>query len=658
VIGAALVIAVLAVYAQCISHPFLRLDDPDYVLENEHVSSGLSAANVAWAMTAIHASNWHPLTWISHMADVELFGLHAGKHILVSVALHALNSLLLFLVLRRATRSLWKSAAVAALFALHPLHVESVAWVSERKDVLSTLFFLITLYLWIGWVENRARARYWGAVAAFALGLMAKPMLVTTPFVLLLLDWWPFRRKIDRQTVIEKWPFFALTFASILITLRAQRVAMGSSPLELRIGNALLSYAGYLRKTFWPSDLAIVYPFPDRLSASAVVFAAILLMAITAGAFFYRRRAPFLLTGWLWYLGTLVPVIGIVQVGHEAMADRYTYIPLIGIFIAIAWSSERVIRSRVALASAAAIAVAALAACTYHQLRYWRDGVVLFEHALRVNDNRHAREGLARELLHDGDHARAAAEFRNALQAAPRDDGMRVGLGMALMQLADPAGARREFEAAASINPRNAVALRRLGDLALADGRIEDAKSLLRRSAAINRDPSTLAVLAVARGNVDEAVSLYRQAIAKHPEKAEIRNDLAAVLSKSGREREALAEYEAALKIDPHQYEAQMNLGAALTRLDRNDEAVVWFERAGKERPESAEPHIYLALMYARAKRNEDAIREATAALRINPASANLQFTNALRLPFNESNLAGWIDYLQKRPPGEPGGRR
>lgn len=639
----------LAVYGQCASHPFLRLDDPDYVLDNEHVTSGLSASNIAWALTAIHASNWHPLTWISHMADVELFGLDAGKHILVSVAFHALNTLLLFIVLHRATRALWKSAVVAALFALHPLHVESVAWVSERKDVLSTFFFLITLWLWSGWVERRARARYWWSVAAFAAGLMAKPMLVTTPFVLLLLDWWPFRRKIDRQAVIEKWPFFALTFASIVLTLRAQRVAMGASSLALRIGNALLSYAGYLRKAIWPDDLAIVYPFPDRLSASAVALAVALLAAITAVAFVYRRCAPYLLTGWLWYLGTLVPVIGIVQVGHEAMADRYTYIPLIGIFIAAVWLSERAVRSRAALASAATIVIGALAACTFHQLRYWRDGVVLFEHALRVNDNRHAREGLARELLGKGDYARAAAEFRTALQQAPRDDGMRVGLGMALMQLGDPAGARRELEAAASINPQNAVALRRLGDLALADGRVEDAKSLLRRSAAINRDPSTRAVLAAARGDIDEAVRLYRQAIAAHPEKAEIRNDLAAVLSKNGREREALAEYEAALKIDPHQYEAQMNLGAALTRLNRNEEAVAWFERAGKERPESAEPHIYLALMYARNKRTQDAIREATMALQINPASANVQFTNALRLPFHESNLAGWIDYLRRQ---------
>jgi tetratricopeptide (TPR) repeat protein len=653
-----LVLAIFAIYGQCVSHPFLRLDDPDYVLDNEHVSSGLSASNVAWAMTAIHASNWHPLTWISHMVDVELFGLDAGKHILVSVALHALNTLLLFIVLHRATRAPWKSAAVAALFALHPLHVESVAWVAERKDVLSTLFFLITLYLWIGWVENRAQTRYWLAVAAFATGLMAKPMLVTTPFVLLLLDWWPFRRKIDREAVIEKWPFFALTFASILITLRAQRVAMGASPLALRIGNALLSYAGYLRKTFWPADLAIVYPFPDHLSPSAVAFAVILLIAITAAAFVYRKRAPFLLTGWLWYLGTLVPVIGIVQVGHEAMADRYTYIPLIGIFIAAAWLSERVIRSRAALASAATIVIAALAACTIHQLRYWRNGVVLFEHALQVSDNRHAREGLAHELMEIRDYARAADEFRAAMRDGAGDDHLHAGLGTALLQLADPAGARREFEAAVAANPRNALALRRLGDLALDEGRLDDARSLLQRSAAVNRDPSTLAVLALVRGNVAEAIALYRRAIEQHPNRPEIHSDLAAVLSRSGREAESVVEYEKALALDPHHYEAQMNLGAALTRLNRNDEAVAWFERAGKERPESAEPHIYLALMYARNKRNDDAIREASAALQINAASANLQFTNALRLPFNESNLAGWIEYLRKRPPGEPGGRR
>jgi len=678
-IGAALVVAVFAIYAQCASHPFLRLDDPDYVVDNEHVTGGLTAANVAWAFTAIHASNWHPLTWISHMADVELFGLDAGKHILMSVAIHALNTLLLFLVLRRMTRATWKSAAVAALFALHPLHVESVAWVAERKDVLSTLFFLAALWFWTGWIERvgapasgalpRAAAPtrdYWLAAAALALGLMSKPMLVTFPFVLLLLDWWPFERKLDRHAVIEKWPFFALSAASILITLQAQRTAMGATSLEVRIENALLSYAAYLRKTVWPSDLSIVYPFPASIAVWPLIAAIAVLAAITFVAWRTRRTHPPLLTGWLWYLGTLVPVIGIVQVGHEAMADRYSYIPLIGIFIAIIFSATAAFRPPAGGLKPAAplvvIAIVALAAVTFHQLGYWRSGVTLFEQALRATSdgNRHAHEGLAHELMAVRDYARAAEEFRAAMRAGAGDDHLHAGLGTALLQLADPAGARREFEAAVAANPRNALALRRLGDLALDEGRLDDARWLLQRSAAVNQDPSTLAVLAAVQGKVDEAIALYRRAIEQHPDRPEIHSDLAAMLSRSRREPEAVVEYEKALALDPHHYEAQMNLGATLTRLGRNDEALQWFERAGRERPQSAEPHIYLALMHARANRNGDAVREATAALQIDEASANLQFTQALQMPPDPSNLRGWIAWLQTKTPAgaNPGGRR
>jgi Flp pilus assembly protein TadD len=650
VLATALVIGIFAIYGQSISHPFLRLDDPDYVIDNDHVNGGLSLANIAWAFTAMYASNWHPLTWISHMIDVELFGLDAGKHLMVSVAIHALNSALLMLVLQRATRRFWCAAAIAALFAFHPLHVESVAWVAERKDVLSTLFFLTTLWLWIGWIKTGARANYWFAVLAFAAALMSKPMVVTLPFVLLLLDWWPFERKIDRAVIEEKWPFFALAIASSLITLRAQHVALGASPFSLRLANALLSYVAYLGKTVWPTQLSIVYPYRTEVSLSAVVLAACLLAAITVAAAMNRHRFPFLLVGWLWYLGTLLPVIGIVQVGHEAMADRYTYIPLIGIFIAIVWSCDALIRQRAWLVVTAAIVLGTLAACTFSQVRYWRNGIILFEHALQVtHDDRHAREGLARELLNAHDYRRAAEEFRIALGQAPRDDEMHNGLGAALMQLGDPTGARREFETAISINGQNAVALRHLGDLNLAEGRTAEAIRLYQRSAELNGDPSTFAVLAAARGNVDDAVALYRRAIAKHPEQAEIRNDLAAVLSKNGRDVEALTEYDQALKIDPHHYEAIMNIGAVLVRLNRNAEAIAYFQRAAMERPESPEPHIYLALVYARTNRATDAVREATTALEINPASANLQFTNAIHIPYDDSNLAGWVEYLRRK---------
>ncbi|MDQ6799691.1 MAG: tetratricopeptide repeat protein [Acidobacteriota bacterium] len=644
-IASALAIGVIVIYAQCLHHPFIRLDDPDYVIENDHVNSGLSVANIAWAFTALYASNWHPLTWISHMIDVQLFGLDAGKQILVSVLLHAANSILLFIFLRRATRTLWPSAAVAALFAVHPLHVESVAWVSERKDVLSTLFFLITLLLWTQWVQTQTRSRYWWSVIAFAAGLMSKPMLVTTPFVMLLLDWWPFDRKISKALVIEKWPFFGLSVLSSLITLRAQRPAMGASPLGVRLANSIVAYASYIGKTIWPMHLSIVYPFRAEVSIVSAAIAIGFLVLVSAAATYYRRRFPFLIVGWLWYLGTLVPVSGIVQVGHEAMADRYTYIPLIGIFIAIAW----LIPNRAMLA----VAIAALGVCAFIQVGYWRSGITLFEHALAVvGDNRYVHEGLGTELLKAHAYRRAETEFRAALSQAPHDDELHTGLGSALMQLGDVAGARREFELAIAANPSNATALRRLGDLVMAEGRTDDAVKLYERSVAAKRDPGTLAVLAALQGKTDYAISLYREAIAREPDKPEIRSDLAAVLSRSGRDPEAIVEYEEALRIDPHQYETLMNFGAVLGRLGRNEDAIAQFEQAAQQRPESPEPHVYLALVHARMHRNDDALREAIAANQINPASANLEFSSALHMPPSESNLSGWIAHLRSGAQG------
>jgi Flp pilus assembly protein TadD len=471
---------------------------------------------------------------------------------------------------------------------------------------------------------------------------MSKPMLVTLPFVLLLLDWWPYRRKV---LIFEKWPFFLLALASSLITLRAQRPAMGASPIGLRLANGLLSYVEYLQKTIWPAHLAIIYPYRTQVSWIAVGTAIAILAAVTWIVIVYRQRFPFLVVGWLWFLGTLVPVIGIVQVGHEAMADRYTYIPLIGIFIAIAW-----LASRPMLAPASAAVIGALAITAFAQTKYWQNGVILFEHALAVTgDNRHAREGLGMEHLRVHDYARAAEQFRAALTEAPRDDALHTGLGTALMELGDIARARHEFETAVSVNGQNATALRHLGDLAMADGRIDEAKKFYSRSAAAKSDPSTLAVLAAARGEIDRAVSLYREAIAKNPDKPEIRSDLAAVLSRSGRDAEALVEYQEALRIDPDQYETQMNFGALLGRLGHHGAAIAQFERAARQRTESPEPHVYLALVYARTNRYTDAIREATAAMEINAASANLEFTNAIHIPFNDSNLSDWIMYLRSK---------
>lgn len=646
----ALLLLVFAIYGQCFHHQFTLFDDPEYVVENDHVNQGLSLASVAWAFTSFYGSNWHPLTWISHMTDVELFGLDAGNHHAVNVLFHATNALLLFFILRRATRRRWPSAAVAALFAAHPLHVESVAWISERKDVLSTLFFFLTLAFWVAWVQTGKRSRYWLAVAMCALGLMAKPMLVTMPFVLLLVDWWPLERRLTRTSVIEKWPFFALSIASSAITLRAQEHAIGAVSLSSRVSNALLSYADYLGKTFWPVRLSPIYAYRLSVTLEAALLAIALLVAITAAVFLLARRFPFLCSGWLWYLGTLVPVIGIVQVGRQAEADRYTYIPLIGIFIAVVWLADALVRSRAALATAAAVVIPALAIAAHGQASYWRDGVTLFEHAVAVTKNNPlAHSGLGIELLGVGQYKRAADELHIALTMMPRDDYFHERLGVALLQLGDQATAQRELETAAAINPRNARAIRLLGDIAFAEGDPAKATALYEKSAKVDPVPTTRAALAAMRGKTDEAIALYRQAVARQPLRPELHNDLAALLARSGHDTEAVSEYEEALRLAPLQYDARMNLGTLLIRLQRTDEAVAHFERAAQSRPESPEPHIYLALVFARTGRTAEAIREASTARAINPESANLQFTGALHMPPSPSNLDGWIEYMKKK---------
>src|SRR5438067_3948264 len=340
-VSLAIVAAVFIVYGQVATHNLTNLDDLKYLPQNYHVTTGLTAANIEWAFTKFYAAYWLPLTWISYMADVQMFGLDPGKILLVNVVLHALNSMFLFLVLRRATNELWRSATVAALFALHPLHVESVAWATERKDVLSTLFFMLTLLSYVLFVEKRSPARYLTMVVCFVLGMMAKPMVITIPFVLLLLDWWPLQRfslenlRPLRQLIIEKIPLFVLVIPASLITMRAQREAIGSIPLGDRLKNALLSYLVYLGKTIWPANLSVIYPL-RIVTGSVAVVAVVVLIAITIAALLGARR-KYIPMGWFWYLGTLVPVIGIVQAGKQSMADRFTYIPLIGIFIAAVW---------------------------------------------------------------------------------------------------------------------------------------------------------------------------------------------------------------------------------------------------------------------------------------------------------------------------------
>ena len=432
----ALICAVFFAYGRALHFDFVTFDDPEYVTANPHVQAGLTLAGVAWAFRSSYAGNWFPITWISHMLDCQWFGLESGWHHLTSLWIHAAGAVAWFLLLKRITGEPGKSALVAFLYAVHPLRVESVVWVAERKDVLSALFWVLTLWAWIRYVSRRSAARYVLALSIFALGLMSKQMLITLPAVLLLLDWWPLGR---RPAIVEKVPFFALSLAAAAVTYAVHTATstmlpFDAVPLGARLENAVVSYGLYPLKMFWPADLAVFYPYSLEHMALPAAAAAVALAAVTRFAVRERTRRPYLLFGWLWYLVTLVPVIGIVQAGSHARADRFTYIPSIGIAIAAVWGLSEAFegwpRFRVALAGGACAACLAL---TWAQTGYWRNSESLYRHAIAVTaDNYLARFNLASVLEARGATAEAAAELRETVRVRPMFGAAHAELGQLL----------------------------------------------------------------------------------------------------------------------------------------------------------------------------------------------------------------------------------
>lgn len=474
-LGLGLIALVLLVYAPVRHYGFVDLDDPQYVSENPFVSNGVTWSAVKWAFTSIHASYWLPLIWISHMVDVQLYGLNAGGHHVTNVILHAANSILLFVILQRTTGATGRSAFVAALFAIHPLHVESVVWVTERKDVLSTLFLLLTIWTYVEYVRKPARIRYALSLLFFVLGLMSKAMLVTLPFMLLLLDVWPLRRyevsqwrlsPAQRATLVrlvrEKIPFFVLAIAGAVVTYVTQQTtgAVASTtqiPIALRAGNALVSYVTYIGQVLWPTRLALFYPYPRQLSPVLVGACVAAIAAVTVLVVHSARTRPYLTIGWLWYLGTLVPVIGFIQAGDQARADRFTYVPLIGVFVMIGWGAYDVLRRPRALAVVGALVVVAAAGMARVQVGYWRDNTELWEHALRVTDESYvAHTNLGLAVYTRGKVDSAIAEFRAALRLRPDFAEAYNDLGVALANRGDTDGAIQAFLNALRAKPSQA----------------------------------------------------------------------------------------------------------------------------------------------------------------------------------------------------------
>jgi len=558
-------LAACLAYLPALRNGFVDLDDGNYVAENRHTQK-LSVENVRWAFTAFYAGNWHPLTWLSHAADSALFGLDARRHHMTSVLLHAANAALLVLVLHRLTRAIAPSVLVGALFALHPLNVESVAWIAERKNLLSTLFWILTMGAYARYAERPAPGRYALVVVLFALGLMAKPMLVTLPFVLLLLDAWPLRR-FSRRALLEKVPLVALSAASSVVTVLAQRagsavVSTVDIPMASRASNAVVSYVRYLALTVWPRGLSVLYPLPGSpeappIGAAALIFSAALLVAVTVFTVRARRRAPFLLVGWLWYVGTLVPVIGIVQVGGQAMADRYAYVPLIGIFIAVAWSlPSALLAPPVRPAALATVAVlAALGVATAARARVWHDPASLWRATLTTNPrSRTALINSGAQLIRLGRRDEAIARFRECLAIDPAHPLAALNLGAALAGMGREDEAVPHLRSAARAWPANAQAQLNLAWALEARGRRAEAARALRDAMAAA--PATLGSSRVATElawllatspedgvrNGEEAARLAEGAVtATRRRDAEALDALAAAYAEIGRYEDARA---------------------------------------------------------------------------------------------------------------------
>ena len=538
VIGVCLVLVGLTwlVFGQTLNHPFINYDDPAYTYENSEIVSGLTGHGVAWAFTHVHCGNWHPLTSISHMLDCQFFALKPSGHHFTNVFLHTMAVLLLFLSLWQMTDALWRSAFVATIFAIHPLRVESVAWIAERKDVLSGVFFMLVLLAYVYYRRKPALGRYVTMSILFALGLMSKPMLVTTPFVLLLLDYWPLKRLINRRAlrrlIVEKIPLFVLSVASAVATILAQRSAIGSFeqlPLTWRIDNAIVSYVIYVWQTFWPVKLAVFYPhFENRLPLWQIFAAAAFFAATSAIAIVFRKKYPYVLTGWFWYVAMLFPVIGIIQVGLQGHADRYMYLPQIGLLLIVTWFFADLLAAlryrRQILTAAAAIIIFALTWSARTQAAYWRDSESLWNRAISVTSNNYvAHANLADLLMRRGRIADSISESQEAVKIHPKYADAQNNLGLAYLQLGNEKDAAVHLEQSLKVDPRNlnarvnlAWVLATSGDFSLRDGRraIELIDSVARGPGYDN--PIVLRTLAAAyaeTGQFSEAIAVAERAL-------------------------------------------------------------------------------------------------------------------------------------------------
>ena len=661
-----LALVTLVLYLPALHHGFLEYDDQQYVTDNPRVQAGLTWTGLAWAF-GFHAGNWHPLAWLSHMADCQLYGARAGGHHLTSVLLHVASTLLLFSVLNRMTGlrpndprqpsdspsrqastsanaastatasqagAMWRSAAVAALFAWHPLHVESVAWVAERKDVLCGFFWMLTLWLYVRYAARPSLARYLLALGSFVLCLMAKPMGVTLPFVLLLLDYWPLKRFTIYdlrfpifRLVREKIPFLIFSLAACVLTLCAQELAMVTTaglPVSERVAHVFVAYEHYLVALFVPRHLAVYYPYQIHLPTMTIAGAVVVLGLITVLAIINLRRRPYLMVGWLWYLGTLVPVIGLVQVGDQAWADRYTYLPLIGLFVAIVWLAGEIIKSRMVLLSLSSLVALTLVAATTVQLGYWQDTRTLFEHTAKVTQRNYLAITILGSLLanqHKLDEA--MAYYQTALRYQPDFPEAHFFMGDALDEQGKLDEALAEYQKALWFRPTQVQTHIFMGIVLGKQKKYDEA--MAHYTAALKLDPDSavaqnnLARLYHTEGKLDEAIKHYQAALEIDPRLALAHNNLGILLIQKGRLTEGTVQLREAMQLNPTNAETQLNLALALNQQQQWPEAVELFSKIVGGNFPDPKAHCEFAVALAHLKKTRAAMSQYASALLIQP---------------------------------------
>jgi tetratricopeptide (TPR) repeat protein len=679
-IGLLLFAVTLTLFAPSARYDFINCDDPDYITNNPNVLGGLTWAGVKWAFAAPHVGNWIPISWITHMLDVQVFGKHAGGPHIVNAVIHALNAALAFWLLWRVTASLWRSAFVAALFALHPLRVESVAWVCERRDVLSVFFALLTLIAYARYVKSDVcrvsgadvggskldvgcsmfgvrspKPAFWYLLSLlfFALGLMSKAMVVTVPFLMLLLDYWPLRRlQLDGQSspeavaaalwprVREKIPFFLLSAVFSVLTVWGQRElgavpALESLPVPVRMENALVSYARYLAKEIWPVNLALQYPYVGRWPFSLVLISLLLVVGISAWALRVRRKQPCVLMGWLWFMGALLPVIGLIQAGSQSMADRFTYLPSIGLFIIVAWGLPGFLPQTAAASRfSAVLAGLVLVACAWRshdQLTTWQDSGTVFRHAIAVTKgNWFARGCLGSYLVQQGQTDAAIEQFQTGLAISPRDSGLLANLaGVLADKKQQYTNALALYEASVRSDPNRADRRGKYAGLLTQTGKTDEAMAQYREMLRLNpSDADThnkLGIALASQGKLNEAIAQLQQAVQLAPDLSYAHCNLGNVLSVQHKYADAVHEYAEALRLDPAYAFAQNNLAGAFEALDRLPDAEQHYREALRLQPDYFEAHVNLGSLLARSGRTNEAASEFQAALRLKPDAQEAQ---------------------------------